>query len=49
MKIYVRQNIYFYVRDSGGVAAKIPVEANLMDYARQTLYMSEQVSRFFFF
>ena len=46
MKVYVKHKLFFYhVTAPGGVASPVPPDANLMDYAGQTLYMSEEVWR----
>ena len=48
MKVYVKHKLFFYrVAAPGGVASPVPPDANLMDYAGQTLYMSEEVRRKF--
>ena len=46
MKVYIRHKIHFYVRrnSSESGATLVPVEANLMEYTGQTLFMSEEVS-----
>ena len=43
--MYINYEIYFYSHRSEGVAAQVPVTANLMDYAGQTLHMSEEVRK----
>ena len=44
LRVYISHKIYFYLPSSGGGGATaVPRTANLMDYAGQTLYMSEEV------
>ena len=37
--------MYFYVRNGKGTTAVVPPDANLMDYAGQTFFVSDQVNR----
>ena len=41
--LYVKSDIYLYIRDGEGVAHMIPKGTNLMDYAGQTFFISDQV------
>ncbi len=43
LKVYIKHDIYFYQACPGGGVTEVPAEVNLMDYAGQTLYMSEKV------
>ena len=43
MKIYVKSGMYFYVRDERDGMQMVPKGANLMEYAGQTLFVSDQV------
>ena len=45
LKMYIKQEIYFYQPLPGGGVSQVPAGANLMDYSGQTLYMSEEVSK----
>ncbi len=43
MKIYVKTDLYFYVRNGEGVASVVSETANIMDYAGKTLFVSDKV------